>query len=96
MGPECDGDTNCKWHTLYRFDVTVQYVNHYATGNLHAIYSNQKIDKEFGRLGNKKTSVDYPNDSIIKIGQNSEESSGDLRKLAVTQTPGINHPQTLL
>ena len=30
-------------------------------------------------LGNKRTSGDYPNGSINEIGQNTEESPGDLR-----------------
>ena len=30
---------------------------------------------------------DYPNDSIAKNGQNPETSPGDLKRLAVTQTP---------
>ena len=30
---------------------------------------------------------DHPNDSIIKIGQNTEESSGFLKRVAVTQNP---------
>ena len=32
-------------------------------------------------------SEDHSNDSIIENGQNTEESPGDLRRLAVTQTP---------
>ena len=31
------------------------------------------------------------NDSIIENGQNTEKSPGDLRTLAVTQTPVKNH-----
>ena len=31
--------------------------------------------------------ADYPNDSITENGQNTEKSPGDLRRLAVTQTP---------
>ena len=38
-----------------------------------------------GRLGNKRTSRDHPDYSIIKIGQNTEKSPGDLRRLAITQ-----------
>ena len=38
-------------------------------------------------LLNWRTSRDYPNDSIAKNGQNTETSPGDLRRLAVTQTP---------
>ena len=37
-------------------------------------------------LGGWRTSGDRPNDSIIKNGQNTEKSPGDLRRLAVTQT----------
>ena len=32
----------------------------------------------------------------LKIGQNTEKSSGDLRNLAVTETPVKNHQLTLL
>ena len=46
----------------------------------------QRIAKETRRYGNKRTSRENPNYSIIKINQNSEKSLGDLRKLAVTQT----------
>ena len=34
-----------------------------------------------------RTSGDHPNNSIIKIGQNTEKSPRDLRTLVVTQTP---------
>ena len=46
----------------------------------------QRIGKGFGRLGNKKTSGDHPDYSIIKIGQNTEKSPGNLKRLALTQT----------
>ena len=39
---------------------------------------------------------DYPNDSIAENGQNPEMSPGDLRRLAVTQTPVKNHQLTLM
>ena len=39
---------------------------------------------------------DYPNDSIAENGQNPETSFGDLRRLAVTQTPVKNHQPTLM
>ena len=39
---------------------------------------------------------DNPIYSIIKIGQNTEKSPGDLRRLAVTQTPVKDHPLTLM
>ena len=34
----------------------------------------------------KKKFQDYPNCSIVEVGQNNEESPGDLRRLAVTQS----------
>ena len=39
---------------------------------------------------------DHPNDSIIENGQNTEKSSEDLRRFAVTQTPAKNHRLTLM
>ena len=47
------------------------------------------------RFRYKRTSSDYPNNSIIKIGQNTEKSSGDLRKFTVLQTPERNNQLTL-
>ena len=46
----------------------------------------QKIRKETEKLGNKRTSRDHPDYSIINIGQYTEKSPGDLRRLDVTQT----------
>ena len=40
-----------------------------------------------GRVGNQRMNPDHSNYSIGKIVQNTEKSSGDLRRLAVTQTP---------
>ena len=36
----------------------------------------------------------HPNDSIIENGQNTKINSGDLRRLAVTQTPVKDHRLT--
>ena len=46
----------------------------------------KRIGTGTGGIGNKRTSGDHPNDRIIKIGQNTEESPGDLWKLSVIQT----------
>ena len=43
-----------------------------------------------GRVG------DHPNNSIIENGQNTEKSPGDLRRLAVTQSPVKNHQMSLM
>ena len=41
-------------------------------------------------------SGDHLNNSIIENSQNTEKSSGDLRRLAVTQTPVKNHQLMLM
>ena len=55
----------------------------------------QRIGIETGRHGNKRTSRDH-SDYGIKIGQNTKKVLGDLRSLAVTQTPERNHLLTLV
>ena len=61
-----------------------------------SLYSHQKINKGTGEIGNKKTSGDHPNFCVIEIGQNTEKSPGDLRKVAVAQTPVKDHQLTLM
>ena len=56
----------------------------------------KRTGKRIGRLGNKMTSRDYPDYNIIKIGQNTEKSPGDLKRLTLTQTPVGNHQLTLV
>ena len=51
----------------------------------------KRIDIGTGGLGNKRTSWDHSNDGIIKIDQNTENSPGDLRRLAITQNPAKDH-----
>ena len=55
-----------------------------------------KGTKWTGGLGNWRTGGDHPNDSIIENSQNTQKSRGDLRRLAVTQTPVKNHQLTLM
>ena len=38
----------------------------------------------------------HPSNSIIENGQNTEKSPGDLRRLAVTQSPVKDHQLTLI
>ena len=52
--------------------------------------------KGIGVLGSWRTSGDHPNNSIIDNGQNTEKSPGDLRRLAVTQTPVKDHQHKLM
>ena len=50
--------------------------------------SNKRIAKGTRGPGIWLTSGDYPNDSTVENGQNTKKSPGDLRRLAVTLTPG--------
>ena len=54
------------------------------------------IIKRPGGLGSWQKGRDYPNDRIARNGQNPEKSPGDLRKLAVTQTPVKDHQLKLM
>ena len=63
--------------------------------NWRSWYNHQRIDTGTAGLGNNRTSRDHPNYSIIKISQNTDENSGDLRRLTVTQTPVRNYRLTL-
>ena len=49
----------------------------------------EMINKGTGGLGNEWTRGDHPN-FFADIGQNTEKSLGDLRRLAVTQRPSAN------
>ena len=60
-------------------------------GNRCARYSRQRISIWIERIGNKNTNGDHPNDSTVKIRQNTEKSPGDVRRLADTQTPMKDH-----
>ena len=68
------------------------YTNH----NWYTWNNPQRIGKRTGGLRNKRTSGFHPYYSILKIGQNTEKSPGDLRRLAVTRTPLRNHQLMLM
>ena len=59
-------------------------------------FGNKRIIKGRGGLGSWWLRGDHPNYSIIDNGQNTEKSPGDLRSLAVTQTPVKDHQLTLM
>ena len=59
-------------------------------------YSHQRFVARTEALGNLRTSEDHQNDSIVEIGQNTDKSPGDMRRLTVTQTPVKNHQLTLV
>ena len=79
------------WKKPWNMQVTV-----YTNCNWCVWNSNKRIIKGTRGLGSWRTSGDYPNDSIVENGQNTKKSLGDLRRLAVTQTPVKNHHLTLM
>ena len=56
----------------------------------------QRNDKETRTLKNLRNSTDHPDYNIIKIGQNTGKCPGDLKRLAVSQTPTQIHQLTLV
>ena len=54
------------------------------------------MEKEAERVGNRRTNRDHPNFSLVEIGQNTEKSPGNLRKLAVTQILVKDHQLSLV
>ena len=56
----------------------------------------QRIGKGSRRLINQIISRDHPYYSIVKIGEISERSLGDLKRLSVTQTPVKSHQLMLV
>ena len=63
--------------------------------NCWARYSDQRINKGNCRFGNQWTSENIRNDNIIEIGQNALNTPGDLKRLAINQTPKRNHQLTM-
>ena len=49
-----------------------------------------------GVYGSWRTNGDHLNYSIVEDGQNTENNPGDLKTLAVTQTPVKDHQLTLM
>ena len=56
----------------------------------------QTLGNKTEKIGNRRTNEDHPDYSITEIGQNTENSPGDLRRFSVSQTPVRNHQLTLV
>ena len=63
----------------------------YTNRDLCIRYSNWKTIKGNGGLVNWKKYGDHPNDNVVENGQNTEKTPGDVRRLAVTETPKKDH-----
>ena len=76
---------------LWNMKVTVILMIIGALGTVTKGLIQGQVDLEM-----KRTRGDSPNYCIIKINKNTEESPGDFKRLAITQTPVRNHRLTLL
>ena len=70
--------------------------DNYTNCNWCVLNSNYRITIGTRILGSRRTSGNYPNNSIIENGQYTEKSPWDLRKLAVTQSPVKDHQFMLM
>ena len=68
----------------------------YGDTNCNWFAQNNSQRSGKGRLRNQRTNRDHLDYNIIKIGLKTEKSPGDLRRLAVTQTPVKDHQLTLV
>ena len=55
-----------------------------------------RLSKRAGEVRNQNMSQAHSNYSIVEVGQNTEKSQGDIRTLAVTQTPEKDYQLTLV
>ena len=70
--------------------------DNYANWDWCFWHGNYRIIKGPGGFGSWLPSEDHPNNSIIENGLYTEKSPGDLRRLAVTQSPVTAHQLTLM
>ena len=54
-----------------------------------------RLAKGVGRVGKLRTGGDHLKSGIVKVGQNTEKSPGDMRRLTVTQIPSGRPPAKL-
>ena len=86
-----------KYLDLWELKITVQHESDdYTNCNWCSWYCHQRIGTRAGELGNNGTGGDNPNYCIVEIGQNTEKSPSDLRRLAITQSPVKNHQLMLM
>ena len=70
--------------------------NDYTNCNWCSWYTHQRIDKGTGGRGMKRTSGDHSNYGIIEIGQNTEKSPGDMRRLVTQTSADVKNSQRVI
>ena len=56
----------------------------------------KNFEKGTGRVGNHSTNRDHLNYCMVEISQNTEKGPGDMRRIAVTQSPVKDNQLTLV
>ena len=70
--------------------------NNYTNCDWCFWHGNKRVIKGPGGFVSWWSSGEHANNSIIENGQNTEKSPGDLRRLAVSQSPVKDHQLTLM
>ena len=84
------------WTLLEKWKTMEHESDNDTNCNRHTRHSPQRIGKRTRRIENKNSSGDRPNNNTVKIGQNTEKSSEDFRRLAVIQTSVKEHQLMLV
>ena len=72
-------------------------MEHEGDGDINCTWRTWNKTQRIGKgLKDMEIRGDHPDYSITKIGQNAEESPGNLRRLAVTQIPVRDYQLTLV
>ena len=94
-----EGEKRDKYLDVAR-EIKIKAVKHEGDGDTDYNWSTWKgptlLGEKPGGIGNQRKNRDHSDYSIVKIGQNTEKSPGDLRRFAVTQTLVKSHQLALL
>ena len=86
---------------LAYYDSAVHHFNHNSTRtpppcNWRAQNDPQRFGEETGRVRNRKTTRDHPNNRIVKIDMNTAKGAGDRRRFAISRTRRKDHQLVLM
>ena len=77
------------------YKITKKAVEHVVDSDIYCMWY-KRLERKTGGIGNYRKNRNHTDYSISEIVHNTEKSPGDLRRLAVTQTPMKDQPQTLM
>ena len=100
-GPQKEDKRNQKdWQIFRPCQRTKKAVEHEwdhdTNCSWHFWNSPKRLGRKTGVFEDQRKKLDHQDYRIVKIGQNTENSPGDLTRLAVSQIPAKDHQQTLV